>query len=292
MVHDRFDVEQWIPRFPLTPSYGEYSGHLITSPASLCNNELLRRELQDQFDWGPAVPVDIFIMADGEPADRSVTKIGGLPCRRKDAPWPHSPDGRPMAFLAQFNFADSRDIVGSLPGDLLLIFVECPDGNFVNKGSSFIDSVHFEWRSLDGALEDLVDALPATEGIIKPCYGHIARVTSYPEATREPFSRADPVCRGCYVSSDFAIPQYFGTQIGSAPYLLTDLYDTPGRPLCTVAAVCVDTHGPYPWVNRFEPLLPPEARGFELGYFTLGDTGALYVLIDDDQNLHWRLGTF
>ena len=54
----------------------------------------------------------------------SVTKVAGLPYRAAGLPWPLTDDGRPMTFLAQFCFEESRDLVGKLPGDVLLIFAE------------------------------------------------------------------------------------------------------------------------------------------------------------------------
>lgn len=76
-----FVLDDWLPRFPLTERNGHFQAQIVTSPWDLCQNEHLRRELHDAYAWGPAVPVDIFIMADGEPPDRHVTKIGGLPYR-------------------------------------------------------------------------------------------------------------------------------------------------------------------------------------------------------------------
>jgi hypothetical protein len=45
-----------------------------------------------------------------------------------------------MALLAQFNFTNSHDIVGDLPGDLLLIFGDDFDGP--------IEPLHFEWQTV------------------------------------------------------------------------------------------------------------------------------------------------
>jgi len=45
--------------------------------------------------------VDIFVMAEGEPDNRWITKIGGVPYRPAAASWPQSCNGDPMAFVAQ-----------------------------------------------------------------------------------------------------------------------------------------------------------------------------------------------
>jgi hypothetical protein len=70
MANYPFDLEDWLPRYPLEsePSY-HFSGEIITSPVHLCNNELLRREMRDQYDWGEPTPIDVFVMAVGEPPD-------------------------------------------------------------------------------------------------------------------------------------------------------------------------------------------------------------------------------
>lgn len=76
-----FAIEDWLWRFPLRPDYGVYEGKIITGPGHLCNNQRLRVALADLVDWGPAVPTDVFVMADGEPPDPYATKVGGLPYR-------------------------------------------------------------------------------------------------------------------------------------------------------------------------------------------------------------------
>ncbi len=69
-------------------------------------------------------PTDQIFFTTGEPAERSVTEVAGLPYRAAGLPRPRTDDGRPMTLLAQFCFAESRDLVGKLPGDVLLIFGE------------------------------------------------------------------------------------------------------------------------------------------------------------------------
>ncbi|NQT13137.1 MAG: DUF1963 domain-containing protein [Planctomycetes bacterium] len=139
MVNYEFRLEEWLDRLPLDDEYarscGRFSGTEITSPSDICINERLRAEVREQVDWGPAVPVDVFVMATGEPRDRHVTKIGGLPYRPASKPWPKSQDRQPMTFLAQFCFADSKDLVGDLPGEVLLVFAS-PEGP---SGSSALD---------------------------------------------------------------------------------------------------------------------------------------------------------
>jgi len=278
----RFNIEDWLPRLPLEAAYGHFSGEIVTSPYHICNNEQLRREAHDQYDWGPAVPVDVFIMAEGEPPDRHVTKIGGLPYRPREMPWPRAEDGTPMSFLAQVDFTDSKDITGDLPGDVLLVFTPDSDG--------YIETLHFEWQPL--GLSDLILTadFPDQAWRPDPCYGHIFRTTSYPEARR----RADaantkyPMCRGLAIWSDFHLLQYQATQIGTAPFFIQPGDDDlPGRILCAISSVQPPRHEPYPWVNRSEPLMPEDVWRYDDNYLMLGDMGCIYISIDDGGDLHF-----
>ena len=142
MLHPRFCLDEWLVKFPLTPRYAAptYNAEIITSPLHICHNEQLRRIVKPLIDWGPEVPVDVFVWASGEPPEPYLTKIGGVPYRPADLDWPVNQYGRPLQFLAQFCFADSKDLVGDLPGDVLLAFVEDGDYEF--------ESLHCEWQQL------------------------------------------------------------------------------------------------------------------------------------------------
>jgi hypothetical protein len=148
----RFNMNDWLPRFPLAPRHvGSYQADIITSPCHLCNNEQLRQELDGSQEWGRSVPVDVFVMAQGEPENRYATKIAGLPYRPANLGWPLDEAGDPLLFLAQFNFLDSRDIVPDLPNELLLIFIG-------NDGS-----LRFEWQPL--GLEERTDGSDVTSTV-------------------------------------------------------------------------------------------------------------------------------
>jgi hypothetical protein len=124
MINYKFDLDTWLPLFPLRPEFSDvyYGGRAVTSPADICNNEHLRKAIRDQVDWGRAVPVDIFVFAEGEPPDPFVTKIGGVPYRPSAKAWPVLSDGQLMTFVGQICFADSFDLTGELPGAVLLVF--------------------------------------------------------------------------------------------------------------------------------------------------------------------------
>lgn len=277
-VNYEFELEDWLPRFPLQERHGHYSGGDITSPCDICNIEWLRRGMVDQYDWGQPVPVDVFVMSKGEPENRHATKIGGLPYRPRHLPWPSAPSGRPLALIAQFNFSSSFDIVGNLPGDLLLIFGDDSDGP--------VRPLHMEWQNL--GIEDLIEpsAVPSECMKVAPCFGNRCRMISYPEAVRTTDSKY-PQCHGKDVWSPYWIPQLQATQIGRAPFFIQEGDDSlPGQPLCTIASVQPDMHQPYPWVNVPEPKCPEGKWDYSGDELMIGDLGCIYVFIEEDGTLH------
>jgi len=273
-----FDLEAWLLRCPLREKYGHYSGCPITGPNDLCNNEWLRRELEGEYDWGPPVPVDVFVMSKGEPENRAATKIGGLPYRSRNLPWPLARSGSPLELIAQFNFTNSADIVGSLPGDLLLVFGDVAD--------EALGPLHMEWQRL--GLEDLIQPadLPEDCNAIAPCFGNRCRMMSYPDASQRTDSKY-PQCRGKDVWSPYWIPELQATQIGRAPFFVQGGDDSlPGQPLCTIASVQSDCHQHYPWVNVPDPISPERIRSYVGDELMIGDLGCIYISIEDNGTLH------
>lgn len=280
-----FQLENWLSRIPLRVWQGHYEGSAITGPCDICNIELLRRGMMNEYHWGEPVPVDVFVMAKGEPENRTATKIGGLPFRSRRQPWPCTRSGHPMAFIAQFNFLNSFDIVGKLPGDLLLIFGEHSDGR--------IGPFHMEWKKT--GIDDLVRIADVPSGCMRiaPCFGYRCRMMSYPNA-RLATNSERPRCQGKEVWADYHIPQLQATQIGRSPFFIQSGDDSlPGRILCTVSSVQPDPYKPYPWVNVPDPLCPvdafPPANGEEL---MISDMGCIYVSITEDGALHTRESSF
>lgn len=234
--------------------------------------------MKRQFDWGKPVPVDVFVHSLGEPRNRFATKIGGLPYRPAKALWPETSEGRPMALIAQFNFANSRDIVGKLPGDLLLVFGDDSDG--------IVKALHFEWQNL--GLSDLVTKLPKGTMAITPCFGNRCRTVSYPKAKPNFPIEDDPKYRRIEVRSAYLLPQYQATQIGRAPFFIQDGdSELPGSPLCTISSVQPTSQKRYQWVNRPRPRSDdPKPYGSEDHFLMIGDLGCIYIFMDRAGKLH------
>ncbi len=105
----------------------------------------------EQLEWLPTagtVPCDLHALGLGEPNERFCTKVAGLPYRPRYAKWPIYVDGTPYLFLCQFNFSESRDLFGSLPGDVLLVFSRTGIPQTETAAE-----MYFEWQSL--GLSDL-----------------------------------------------------------------------------------------------------------------------------------------
>lgn len=285
-----FNLEEWLRKCPLQrkfPEFPGYSGEIITGPIDICNNEHLRRELQGHFDWGEGVPTDVFVMAEGEPIDRHITKIGGKPYRAARQPWPTMKNGEPYAFVAQLNFSESRDLVGKLPGDVVLVFTG------VDRGHFDFEEFYFEWQNL--GLEDLTDSDGLFDNFTYrpnvPCHGYRCRTVVYPSATL--IGDREPVVRGEPVESEYYITQYQATQIGMAPFQVQTLDDSPyirrvlpGKVIAAINSVHPSRDKPYPFVNRAEPL-PMNVEGIqEFPYLMIGDVGCIYISIDNKDNCH------
>jgi hypothetical protein len=131
---------------------------------------------------------DQLTFAAGEPPDRFATKIGGLPYRPASAPWPLGRDGKPLKFLAQFCFADLKDLVGSLPGDVLLVFTVDDAAFYADADGDW--TYHFEWYPL--GLKGLVSEVPVSGWKLLPCYAELERLPEEPAGIEGPKIGGEP----------------------------------------------------------------------------------------------------
>ena len=296
MGNYKFNIEEWLGQFPLADRGFRkpgrlplYEAEIITSPVHICLNEQLREAAADVIDWGRAVPADVFIMAKGEPAGRHVTKIGGVPYRPAAKPWPLNSEGRPMTFLAQFCFADSKDITGALPGDVLLCFspTDAPP-----------EDMEFEWYPL--GLTDLMlpEAVPSQPWTFQPCFGHVFRTRAYPEAKEKAgYDLSDDVpCRGLLLRAGWLLLQYQATQISTAPWFIQfddDKQAIRGRLLCVINSVMPSLREPYPWINHPEPLYrEDQAVAMDQDDLMFWDAGCVYISIDKDGRLYSHMSCY
>jgi hypothetical protein len=201
-----------------------------------------------------------------------------LPYRPSGLEWPTTLTGSPTFFLAQFNFSDSLDLVGRIPADLLLVSAD-------NSGGPF-DPVIFEWHDLGIANLVRREDVPYHSFSFSPSYGHVFRTMSYPNAVWLTSAKY-PMCRGTPIWSKYLLPQYQATQIGRAPYLIQEEdAELEGNVLCTITSVGPDTHRPYSFINRAEPLMH-EDDWSSTGHLTICDAGSIYISFDDQGALHY-----
>jgi len=267
----------------------ELCGEQITSPFDLYSVEQLRDK--HKLRKGNGVLSDAFVLGRGKSTKREVTKVSGLPFFPKAREWPNTPEGEPYQFLAQFNFADSRDIVANVPGDILLLFVPQDDEDWLWETAK----VRCEWVKLSEG--EPIEKLPSN---VKPfCesewYGVIHRTKDYPESQ----DAADEL----EVDQAYNLPILNGTKIGGIPHGIQsapDLAVDPktgfpvaqvetedgfrGRFLCQITSIQAAPDVPFPWTNQKAPLsLDFNEKGIygESNQCVFGDMGTLYVFMND-----------
>jgi hypothetical protein len=187
-----------------------------------------------------------------------------------------------MLFLGQFNFKDSLDLTGPLPGKVLLLFGD--------NSSDPIEDLHSEWQPNDLSSLISAEAVPQHPNAFDPCFGYVCRTVSFPDAERRvPYDEQKyPKCRGKDVWSDYLLLHWQATQIGEAPYFIQGGdSELPGRPLCVLNSVQPNQHRKYPWVNHPDPLMPEDKYSFDFNYLMIDDMGCIYISIDQKQQLHW-----
>jgi hypothetical protein len=287
-MHKRFNLPYWRAQFPLEDlrakarewvlaeqakhpdSYlGELSveehismmephAEILIGPGSLAVNGQLRAEVfAGKRYQGARIATDVFVWERGEPPHPAMTKVGGIPYRPCSSAWPRDEAGKPVRFVAQFCFMDSRDLFGRLPGDVLLIFGS--DDDLLSHPERLV----FEWWNFDlqaPAVE--LPEMPADE-LLTPYYGVIHRTEDWPDAL-------DEIRRDYRSKSWFDV--YEGTKIGGIPSLVQGMPSVPGDFLASLGSI---THT-YSSTYRWQPHSWPPAE-HEL---MIGDMGSLYLFLD------------
>jgi len=292
MIHKRLDIERWIQLFsvPRMREAGEKpEACIISGPYDIAVLEQLRAAAYGTEPAMERVPTDVFVWSRGEAENRAVTKIGGLPYREADKPWPVAPSGAPLTFVAQICFADSRDITPALPGDILLIFAEGKewrpysgevDYNFAwGDGDERDSAVHLEWVNLGDTSLNIVDEVPRTGWQIMTCYAAIHRTWDYP--TADGFA---------YPNVADHIPTAFeATKIGgTCPWLdeLEDAGEVPvGEYLCSLSSISPEIHKPFPFLSVPDPISWEEwSHSHPL---MIGDVGLMNFFVNTYGDLRW-----
>lgn len=271
---DTFRVNHWWHRVGrLVPKEGYWAFGAIIGPCDACRLAYVRQLVRQQVSFGRPVPTDVFLLGIGEPPSRGWTKIGGLPFWPHNRPWPHGQTRKPLPFLAQFDFRDSLDIVGHLPGDLLLLFGE----------KDHPSRIVAKWQSAN-CKDALIDHGEMPIEPITPCfYGTRWRTENYPDATW-PY---DLILEdGSRVTPSYFVDEILGMQISRSPFLPAG----KGRPwkteriICSMSAIFPQPDIAWQFTNRAAPLTEQEAAelSFELSEYKGGDAfGMICVVVAD-----------
>ncbi|MFZ1937336.1 MAG: DUF1963 domain-containing protein [Thermoguttaceae bacterium] len=314
--HEVVDIERWIELYPLETFeneeteappicppeandeqkrawqylYGDSQclekaeGQIIVSPADLAMIEQVRRRASQTHSLGKAVPTDIFLLGVGEPEAPCLTKVGGIPYRPADKPWPRANDGTPLSFFLQFCFLDSKDLVPSnLPGDVMLLFVRNWDS--LTKPAE-TDSYRIEWSRIPLHNPVAAGQCPEQPIAAPKYYGAIYRTNEYPES--------EGVFEQEGHESYWLFAKTQATRIGGDTWFIQ--YDHDPRQqgetlLCTFNCVYLkgragsEVRFPFVNVDSSRRLSKEQISTMRI---ILGDCGCLYFLVDEQGNVRWE----
>lgn len=283
---DRIDINKWRNHFgAMTPdAAGHWSVQGIYGPADACRLLAIRDLIIDSVKFGDGAPADLFLLSTGEAPLRDSTKIGGLPYFDRSAAWPLGSSGRPLPFLAQFNFCDSIDIVNDLPADILLVFAhpDCHDG------------VGLEWQD-SGRHVDLVTSheIPVASNI-PSFYGSAWRTENFPDGkpNNDQWSEIE-LPSGESVLNVYLVLRTCSMQIGAYPFIPQPVHPKmmSERILCSLSSICPIAGVPYPFLNHPDHLSDSECESLYVNITSdVNDGfGTMYVTIDGNNGLRWYL---
>jgi hypothetical protein len=256
---------------------GPSLGITVSSPAHVAALEHFRSSLGG-LRSAKAVSCDAFVWALGEPPLPHMTKVGGTPYLPRSVPWPVI-DGVQATFLAQFNFADSRDLVPDVPADVLLVFLRDEQALY-EEGSSGYD---FYWVTVRDRPMWTRRSLPRAELAVPTMWG--VRHRTFDDRTQ-----VKRVHRAHDAGAPWGVlqlPVLAATKIGGLPFDAQDAHAPVPRGtrlLCQLASIQAPAGVPWPFANRREPLAyarrradRPDAAAHRL---MLSDMGVVRFFLD------------
>lgn len=210
----------------------------------------LRLRARYGIDRTPPVPCDLFLWGRGEGPDPRMTRIGGVPWFPRTQPWPMA-GGAPMAFVAQFNFEDSVDIVGETPAEVLLLFTADP------ARLQGVEPPRMQLVWVPARLDDPLDASSMPDrapSVPFEAFGARLRTADHPKAWGLSHDIPEVVDE-----SAWKLPTLWGTKIGGVPFTSRgNLMEAPDGYLCQLVTAEPAGSGPWPLVNEDEPAGAPD----------------------------------
>lgn len=301
-MHPRVDFEHWATVFPIETfqkadgprqfrstrkgdplDLWKPQGQVITSPAHLCNIELVRRPYAETKNMGPSVPVDIFLWSVAPVEKPFLTKLGGVPHRESAKPWPKDSSGNPYTFVAQYCFADSRDIVSDrIPADVMLVFFKDAQSVYDPR------AIHVEWSSIELDSPATADQCPSPSFVVPQLSGHIYRTNEYPDS-RDVFEQ-----EGHHRFYLFPVTQ--ATKIGRETHFVqNDVRDSRKELICTLNSVQPST-SKWPFIDLEELPddwdKPNDQYGWGKYRMMFADVGCLYFVINKAGKVSWMMDSY
>lgn len=256
----------------------------ISSSSALIGWETFR-ERHGLIDSHP-VPCDLFVWGTGQAPDQRLTRIGGTPWLSKSTPWP-TINGVVTSFLCQFDFRDSRDLVGNLPGDLLLVFVA--DEYAVHRGE--VEKMRFVWVSADETeIVGFADVpMPTHPFEHVQAWGVRYRGVDLPNTWERAYEVDEEHKEKNSFVSFWKLPVLWATKIGGVPHHSQENQDyVPAGYLCQLVSIQARSHTSWPWVDQEAPLTNGFAKD---GMYALenqlmiGDMGEISFYLRDDGSI-------
>ena len=175
--HKEFNLGKWSKKLAEVQLDDVFGFSSIVSPIHLLAH-LKNVEIAASYSEEAGVETDVFVFGKGSPKLPFLTKLGGIPYRPANKPWPIGHHGEHVNFYGQICFMDSFDIVPKMKplGDILLIFHE-----FYHTGP------YFEWQKFE--LKEKLATKETSQGTIMPEYfGERYRTVDYAWAERKDVS--------------------------------------------------------------------------------------------------------
>lgn len=289
--HAQFAPDEWTAKYRLdahlaglrpSDDFDRYLRSFIAGPKSLTLDLQMRSALWPDIESRDGIATDVFVWAWGKPENPSLTKIGGTPFLPKSMEWPHDSEGRPLHFIAQFNFSDSTDIVPDLPGDVLLIF--CPDRFPEDDDKTRIyldvDNCHFLFAESGTKEIHTKRSLPKTKLDLWELHGHIYRSSDHPDLYAEYVEPHIEKIGGMHVDPPAVLR---GSKIGGVPTWEQEeptwlKRKSKRRFLCQLMSDRAQVESEDPYIGH--PKRFRSAWGSRHRRLVIGDLGCMYLFWD------------
>ena len=284
-----FSPQEWMNRVgdfqPIATEPGDLFAPYLTGPYDAFFACYLRELLHDRVSLGEAVPSDLFVLSIGESPSRRATKIGGLPYFPHDEPWPTTVDGRPLPFLAQFDFAESADLTAGVFSNVLLLFADL----------DLREGLAMRWVK-DVPADRLVNADDLPVGSpSRTFYGTRWRTVNYPDwepLNGESWTDFELEDSRRLYNIYFAF-ELLGMQISRRPFTPPGcrVVNEGEHILCMLPAIVPTPNQPYPFLNHAAELAMEQIEGYSLPLAPLphdaDSFGLLYIIVTSDGSLRW-----